>query len=476
MPASSLSLGRGASGDGGFLYVLGGMSVLALCFVAGGGSRADILSTIVVRFAALLFLAGCFLTLPRNELRTVSRALILPAVAAFVVALQLVPLPHGVWAALPGHARYDQFARLGIEASSWRPLTLTPDMTLNALLSLLPPAAVVCGAVLCRGRQRIWILQLLLGLAVVSALLGIAQLAGGEGSVLRFYAVTNDGSAVGLFANRNHNAVFLAAAIPMLAAWAALPAGPSRNQEVRRWIAICGATFFAVCVLMTGSRAGALLGVPAVIGAILLYFGSVDPRDVGSGRMSWPLRIGLAAVCVAVLGLAMLLLIKSTTLARLAETDLAEEQRFVWLPVFWKIANEFFPFGAGFGSFDTIFRNFEPFGLLKPTYLNEAHNDLLQVLIEGGLAGIALLLAYLVWWVPAAIQSWRGDDRSDSVRLARLGSLITGLVMIASLFDYPLRTPAIAALFAVCSVWMRVRRGRGGDVPLPGHSPRLGTQ
>ena len=45
------------------------------------------------------------------------------------------------------------------------------------------------------------------------------QLAGGAESRLRFYSITNTDSAVGYFANRNHESALLVAAIPFAAYW-----------------------------------------------------------------------------------------------------------------------------------------------------------------------------------------------------------------------------------------------------------------
>ncbi len=460
------SSGRDRSAEAGLAYAVGFMALIILSFIGGGSSRADVLSSTAVRLVALVYLTVCVLTLPRVQLKLVMGALLFPAILALVITFQLIPLPPGLWGALPGHDRYNQFIALGIDAAVWRPLTLTPDMTINALLSLLPPIGAICGAILCRGRQRAWCLRLLLALAIFSAMLGLAQVAHGDTSPLRYYAVKNESSPVGLFANRNHNALFLVTAILLLAQWASMPGRALHSAETRRWIAICGGVFFAVCILMTGSRAGALCGFAATGGACWLYLRNAERSMLQSSHWGKRFRISIGIVCIFILSLAILLLIKSATLSRLAETDLVEEQRFIWLPMFIDVGKEFFPFGSGFGSFDTVFRSYEPFYILKTTYINEAHNDLVQIFVEGGAIGLLLLLIYLVWWTRAAWTAWR-EGGTERAGFARLGSLVTGIMMVASLFDYPLRTPALAVLFAIGSVWMLAAQHVERNVALP---------
>src|SRR5690606_33859646 len=74
-----------------------------------------------------------------------------------------------------------------------------------------------------------------------------------------------------------------------------------------------------------------------------------------------------------------------------------EELRGQLVPILTKMISDYFPWGSGFGSFEYVYRIYEPQELLHPTYLNQAHNDWLQFPIEGGLLAVLIAAAALIW-------------------------------------------------------------------------------
>jgi O-antigen ligase len=105
-------------------------------------------------------------------------------------------------------------------------------------------------------------------------------------------------------------------------------------------------------------------------------------------------------------------------------------------------------FGTGFGSFDAVYRIYEPTALLLPLYVNHAHNDWAQLVIEGGLPAAICLLG-LMGWVAMAI--WRIARRTPgSGALVVFWTAWLAIMMAASTVDYPLRTP----IFQAVSVWL----------------------
>jgi O-antigen ligase len=87
---------------------------------------------------------------------------------------------------------------------------------------------------------------------------------------------------------------------------------------------------------------------------------------------------------------------------------------------------------------------FERLDFLSPVYLNEAHNEYLQILVEAGLAGGMLLAAAIVWFIGRTFSVWR-----QSHTAAKAASIAAGVYIIHSIVDYPLRTTAHAALAGV---------------------------
>jgi O-antigen ligase len=136
---------------------------------------------------------------------------------------------------------------------------------------------------------------------------------------------------------------------------------------------------------------------------------------------------------------------------------------------------ESFPVGTGLGSFQSVYRQFENPNRVERQYANHAHNDYVEVALELGLAGILLVLAFMIWWGRQSWSVWRGDFAGAG--LARAGSLMIGIVLLHSVVDYPIRTSAIAAVFAMaCALLLPARSGRdeatADEAPQGGESLR----
>lgn len=153
---------------------------------------------------------------------------------------------------------------------------------------------------------------------------------------------------------------------------------------------------------------------------------------------------------------------------RLYSTSVAEETRIAFVPTLLRVAADFFPFGSGFGSFDPVFRFYEPDDLLARTYLNHAHNDLLELVITGGLPALLVAFAFLFWAARRCLSTVRHDRNSRRGRFATLASVIIVLALLSSLVDYPLRTPAFAMIFAFACGWLGAGRGRDSADGVPG--------
>lgn len=440
---------------------------LAACFLGGGGSRSDIHSLIYVRPVAVMCLMLLLLTPGPLDLKSIRTPLALLAAFALVAIAQLVPLPPEIWSQLPGHERFAVAAvAAGIE-QPWRPLSVSPDLTLNSLVAMVVPLTALVGMASLRREDAQKLLPILIAGALISALVAVIQLATGA---LYFYEQTNQDSGVGLFANRNHQAVLLACAIPMLAIWAVLPQRNRAATVTRVWVAAAAAVFLLLMILVTGSRAGLVLGAGAFLFAWLQVRNS-GVRIWSERRRGWrrllPYLPGL--VILAVL-LAAVALSRAEALQRLfANEGVAGELRVWGLPIFLQMAQDFFPFGSGLGTLDPLFRIYEPHHALQPAYVNHAHNDLIELLINGGVPALLLLVGLLLWWGRRSFAAFRPSPAfSLRTSLARLGSVIILMLLLASLVDYPLRTPLLSAFFAIAAGWLCQARPGGRVRPAPG--------
>lgn len=122
----------------------------------------------------------------------------------------------------------------------------------------------------------------------------------------------------------------------------------------------------------------------------------------------------------------------------------------------WRIHQMFPGVGTGFNTFGTatvLYQTFKAGSL----HFVEAHNDYLQILVEGGylVAVPALILMVLVAWQIHARFREAKDDRTGY--WIRLGA-VTGIVAIAfqELVEFSLQIPGNAALFTVlCAIAVR---------------------
>jgi hypothetical protein len=130
------------------------------------------------------------------------------------------------------------------------------------------------------------------------------------------------------------------------------------------------------------------------------------------------------------------------------QSDLSAGGRIANFPDILFTLQQFWPWGSGFGTFVPVFKANENLDLIGNLYLNHAHNDLLELLIEGGLPVALLLIAGLL---AMAVRLWRwvAAARSTEPAIALAGLTILVLAMVHSLVDYPLRMHALAAVAAV---------------------------
>lgn len=420
---------------------------LVALWIAGGASRADVLGQAVTRVSAWLILVAFALLSPFFDWRRVQSVLIFLGLSVLLLIAQLIPLPPAAWMALPGRELLAQAAQVSGLSQPWRPLSVSPSGTMNALSSLVVPITVVVLAANLN-RERHWrVVGMLLILILAGCLLALVQLSRSTfGNPLINFV---PGAVSGNFANRNHFALFVALGCLVAPAWG------FRGGRRQRWkpiAALAMLPFLLLVLLVTGSRAGLALGAVGLIAGL-----AIVRREIQAELRSLPPLVAKLTVAGSGLALAIAVLL-SVVLGRAVAVDRAldlqagEDLRARALPYVFEAIATYFPVGAGFGTFDRVYRIVEPDALLQATYFNHAHNDWLEIALDGGAPAIALLLGALVWWAIQSVRAWRSNER-DPI-LPRVGACALLLVLLASLPDYPARTPMIMAIVALAAVWL----------------------
>lgn len=439
------------------------VALIVICFLGGGASRLDVLSLIYVQPFAVICLAALLLVPGPIDWPLIRTPLLLLGALAAVIAAQLIPLPPSLWAALPGRGPFAEIAAGAGAGNVWRPISLTPDLTLASLAGLIVPAAALVGFASIPRTRAYGLLAVFIIGAALSIFFGLAQVAGGERSPFYFYAITSPGIPVGLFSNRNHQALFLVIAWAMLAVWASQATDNRRADTVRRSIAIAFALLIPPVLLVTGSRAGLALAPVGLLIAGLIWRGHRPEGHLSDKTRKW-LMIGIGTGAVLIVGAA-IAFSRDEALRRFLDSSFEDETRLGFFPVLVGIARDFFPVGSGFGSFDPVYRFYEPDALLSATYLNHAHNDLIELVITGGLPALVVALCFLIWFGRNTLAAVRDRKASRRRAFAWLAAGIIALILASSLFDYPLRTPLMSVLFALACGWLAQARGERKAAP-----------
>jgi O-antigen ligase len=435
--------------------------LLTLMAATGGSARGDLYLLIVVRPLTMAFLAYGLWGIRMDDVRANWFSFLMLGLIVLLTLAHLIPLPPAFWASLPGRREVVTFAQVTGTFDVWRPVTMIQWTTWNAFYSELTTAAVLVLASRLDKEERFRLLPVCLLIGAASAVLGLLQIGSGRESGLYFYPVSSFGSAIGLLANRNHSAAFLASLYPLLAVFAVGARGAVRSgwrgvasarNSARVGIAVGGGIVILPMLLVVGSRAGLVLGAIGLASALWLYRISlsasqrkpISPAMLGGGLLFAAALAGLAFY-----------LARAEAIERLFAGEPGDELRFQAWPSMAGMAWKYFPVGSGIGSFVEVFQLDEPYALLRRTYFNHAHNDWLEVVMTAGLPGALLLVAAVAAWCVGAFRVFTASDcaRRD-VMLGRAAAVIIFLMGLASIGDYPLRTPFLAGYFAICAVWL----------------------
>jgi O-antigen ligase len=191
---------------------------------------------------------------------------------------------------------------------------------------------------------------------------------------------------------------------------------------------------FSIIVVAAMSRAGWALLLPALAISLLI--------SIGRRRLLSILMLcGLIIVAVGAAVLA------TGSLSREAQDVQAilQDNRLISMPDVMFTLQQFWPVGSGLGTFVPVFKANENLDLVTSLYLNHAHNDVLELLIETGILG-AILLAIAV--VLVLVRLWKVFRRGSGSEVTAVlgGAGILAILLLHSLVDYPIRADAIAAV------------------------------
>ena len=281
------------------------------------------------------------------------------------------------------------------------------------------------------------------------AMFGLTQSLTTDGTRVYWFRQLTQSTAFGPFINRHHFAGYMEMTI-------ALPLGllfTGGVEKPKRILYAFVATLMGVALLMTNSRGGVIsLGAEilflAVVGTTArTRHGQRLPR--GERARAAMVRAGMAFALIVVLIGGALAFGGSDIFTRLLGTPTASDPT-TGRAHFWSVALEVikaYPItGSGLGSFGVIYTRYDSRnGLFR---LEQAHNDYLQALSDGGIVGAALGL----WFILVLFR--RGfalRETHDHFRRGVITGALAGCfaVLVHSFFDFTLHTTANALLFLI---------------------------
>lgn len=436
--------------------------VLLFALILGGGTRQGLMSDAIVQLASLPLLGIALLQLRLNPPTAEARwPLVILGALLVVPIVQIIPLPPAVWTHIPGRQIFA--ANYGVAGLPlpWLPISLDSGSTIRSGLTLLPGAAIFLAMLSLEPRDRRTLTLVLIGFGLASFLLGLAQLFQGPTSELRFHAITNPNQAVGFFANRNHFASLLYCMIPFTAAWAAALFQDQRRDKTLGLILCLGVYACVILGLgLTKSRSGLLLTLVGGAASFLIVWLGLERGKLRT-RALWAVSIATVIGVLAIMQFALLGLLTSV------EETVTGDRRFTIYATTARAALDFLPFGSGLGTFQRIYMMYETPAIMFGQFINRAHNDWLEGLLETGVLGGLLALGFLAWYGAISRRVWSRRVRAGlaiDAALSRGAWVVIGLLLLHSLTDYPLRTTAQMAVFSL-SLGLLIRSSRGAAPP-----------
>jgi O-antigen ligase len=368
--------------------------------------------------AALLLAAWTYRQTINRELQISEHALYRPMAAFFaLVALQ--------WATGTTAYRHVTYSQLLLYAAyGMLVFVVTQTLRRSSQFELMAKVCTGYGAVV----------------AAFAVLQGIAP----NGKLYWIWKLEQGGLNYGPYVNHNHYAGLMEMLLPFPLVLAATQFTIGKQK-----IAVAGiAALMAGSIFLSGSRGGmvAFLAEMVLLGVLLLR--------LRQGSWKQPLMLGVFLAMV----IAFLVWIGSNELTRRLISIHAEAREEINGGVRLTIDRDCLRMllkrpllGWGLGTFPTVYPGFRSF--YTNFFVNEAHNDYLQLLVETGLVGFSIAIWFLVVVFRRAagkLQNWT-ETASGALTVASLLGCVG--ILVHSFLDFNLQIPANAAIFYVlCAI------------------------
>src|SRR5262249_6029253 len=121
-------------------------------------------------------------------------------------------------------------------------------------------------------------------------------------------------------------------------------------------------------------------------------------------------------------------------------------------PLLWR-----FPVGTGYGTLqyvEPLYRTQNYYGYNADVFVDHAHNDYLEALVEGGIIRLAFTLGLVYFLMRYGFRALRRHANHSPGRLAFGALIAVTAVAIHSTVDFGTYTPAVTVLAAVVAAYL----------------------
>lgn len=367
--------------------------------------------------------------------------------------IHLVPLPYVLWRLLPGHEGYSASLTAIDAVHGMRAFSMVPSATEYAWLALLPSLTVFLATLSVSREQLKTAVTVFMVMAAFQGLLGLMQYGAGPDSILRPF--DRGLHAQGTYMNRDHLAGLLEMALPIGLALLTVSLGrhhtPRRHvRSLRQKFALLteahvnkAAVYGFACLLIllalifTHSRTGNMLAMVVILLSAVTFATRLGGRNV----------YGLIGSFIAV-GLMLAIEIGMVpVLNRFIQQDPLQDGRWIIFEGTLRAIGEFFPLGSGAGTFAEVYPRFHPGGF-DDVFVNYAHNDYLEWIMEGGILAALMIVLFFVLYFARWAKVWRNGEWRQ-LNFIQVGAGIGIFAMLLHTFlDFNLHIPANQIYFA----------------------------
>jgi O-antigen ligase len=328
-----------------------------------------------------LLLGIIFLVMNRHEPLPIPRiAVAFIAYASLTLALYLIPVPPDIWLQLPGRDFYQDVVTLLAQTGNpmgWHSISIDPYATAQTLLTLLP-ALVLFLATIALDTDRLYLLvRLLIAVAVLQAAWGLVQYS------------SSGSSAQGSYYNRDHYSTLMEFTLPLVIALITHHIAHRREHDEGRHKTVLAFYLMAATLIFLGGMfAMSRAGIPNLFLAILL-----TPLLLSSKVHKTRTALFIVLFLAVTMTLAYLTGLVPV-INRFIGTDPLADARWAMFTQVIVAIQQFFPLGSGPGTFGNVYTAFQPMEHVGAGFIDNAHNDYLELLLETGAIGISLLVFF----------------------------------------------------------------------------------